>query len=251
MQKRLSITIFIALIILIILGGIVLSTPSTPNYINTGIPETRPIGTSGITIEADAGNITELTIEGTRITNYWQGYYGNVTGVITLDDADNFTLFEWSLGTIEGEIYAANATVSDWSTVRCINLSADYPGYNCTGQSEECLNITEIENAYGMIATDNDGVDETFNGTLGSITIGTITLNNCPMVNLYVNDSSQSTYYWNETMLTINNSETIIYAGIINEDGWAFNNVTRDFQMIVGENKESGASSYYFYAELS
>jgi hypothetical protein len=244
--------IIISVVFLIFIVAIVYAVPNIPNQLTQGTPESRSIDTTEKTVSAYAGNITQLTISSTLVTKRWQGYYGNITGIITLDDANNFTLFDWSLGTIEGEVYAANATVSDWSTIRCINLSADYPGYNCTGQNEECLNITEIENAYGANANDVDGVDETFNETLGSITVGTITLNNCPMVNLYVNDSSQSTYYWNETMLTINNSETIIYAGIVNDDQWGFNNVTWDFQMIVGDNGDDNiATTYNFYVELS
>ena len=55
---------------------------------------------------AYAGNITELNIVGTTITQTWQGFVGNVSGTITLDDSENNTLINWSLGDPEGEVYA-------------------------------------------------------------------------------------------------------------------------------------------------
>jgi hypothetical protein len=230
------------------------SAPYGPTSIDV-VSSTRrtSFGSGSQSTQADAGNVTQLIIETSTVTKRWQGYYGNITGSVTLDDANNWTMFDWGdVPNPKGEVYAANATVSDWSTIRCINLSSTYPGHNCTGQNEACLNVTEIENAYGMTATDSDGVDETFNETLGSITVGTVTVNNCPMVNLYVNSSKQSTYYWNETMLTINNTETIIYASIIHANTYGFNNKTWDFQMIVGDNgDDSLTTTYNFYIELS
>ena len=62
--------------------------------------------------EALAGNVTEITITGFTITQTWQGYFGNITGSITLDDGSGNTLYDWaadaSFSPI-GEIYAANA----------------------------------------------------------------------------------------------------------------------------------------------
>ena len=62
--------------------------PDTLNEVSSG----RWGGTSAISIEAEAGNITELTIDDRRTTQAWQGYYGNITGTITLDDANNYTM---------------------------------------------------------------------------------------------------------------------------------------------------------------
>ena len=61
-------------------------------------------------LQAKAGNVSALVIAHTRVTEAWQGYYGNITGTITLDDADNFTLYNWNLPDPRGEIYASNGT---------------------------------------------------------------------------------------------------------------------------------------------
>src|SRR3989344_7466384 len=60
-------------------------------------PDTVTISSSGrhnnqsdpYVIQAYAGNVTALVISHTRNTEAWQGYYGNITGTITLDDANN------------------------------------------------------------------------------------------------------------------------------------------------------------------
>ena len=238
--------------ILLSLGMTVFAAPNIPDQLSAGTAQSRAINGADKTATAYGSNVTQLTVVGLRVTRRWQGYYGNVSGIITLDDANNWTMYDWSLGATEGEIYAANASSVQWGTIRCINLSSTYRGHNCTGADEACLNITEIESAYGISSGDTDGVDETFNNTLGSIRVGTTTITNCPMVNLYTNDTTKSTYFWNETMLTYNNTETIIFTGVVNDNSWGFNNVTWDFQMIVGDNGlDDSATNYYFYVELT
>jgi len=56
---------------------------------------------------AIAGNVTELAISGYSITQSWQGYFGNVTGTIMLADNSDNVMYNWSLASPEGEIYAS------------------------------------------------------------------------------------------------------------------------------------------------
>ena len=251
-MKKVNVLFGMSIVFLMVLAVFAIAAPNNPESLTEGTAESRSYDRSEKTASAYGSNMTQLTIDDARQTIRWQGYYGNISSSITLDDASNWTLYDWSLGTIEGEVYASIASVCDLITIRCINLSSTYNGYNCSGQGEECLNITEIEIVYGMGSSDNDGVDETFNETLGSLTIGTTTVSDCYMVNLFANDSRQSTFFWNETMLTINNTETIIYASIVNDDVYGYDNTTWDFQMIVGDNGDiAAATNYVFYVELS
>jgi len=236
----------------------VVAYPNNPAEFTTATPERRIVNTSGKTADAWAGNITRITIDDIKITSRWQGYYGNISGAITLDDADNNTLIDWQLGSVEGEIYAANATVSSWSTIHCVNFTSNgtvcpWRNSQVNDQSPSCVNLSKLESFLGISEDDTDGVNETFNSTLGSLAVGIVSLSNCPMVNLYVNDSSRSNT-WNETMLTLNDSsDTLVYAAIVNDDAWGFQNQTTwDFQMIVGDNGDDDTvTTYYFYVELS
>lgn len=254
MKEKIISSIIILLSFLFLSASIVFSTPAGPTTIETVQSNSRDnFGGSAQEIQAQAGNITQLVITTTTATKRWQGYYGNITGEITLDDANNWTMFSWdSISRPEGEVYAANGTVLNWENIICTNLSTELSGYNCTGTNETCLNITMIESNYGMLSGDSDGVDETFNETLSYLLVGTKPLSNCPMVSLYVNGSNPGQGYWNETLLTINNTHTIIYTSIIRSDDYGFNNQTTDFQMIVGEDGDVAAlTTYSFYVELS
>jgi len=204
-------------------------------------------------IQAQAGNVTQLTIFGEQQTDHWVGYFGNITGEIILDNADNWTMYEWAGITYpEGEVYAANDSVTNWGAIMCINLSSNHPGFNCSGQNEECLNVTELETYFGIEADDADGFDETFNRTLAMIMIGEKPLYNCSKTNLYINDTIQNQNDWNETLLTINNTATVIFTAIIQDDMWGFNNQTWDFQiMVTDDGSDEQATTYYMYIELS
>ncbi|MBW2964492.1 hypothetical protein KY363_03455, partial [Candidatus Woesearchaeota archaeon] len=130
--------------------------PEGPTTLNIESTSRRTAVTSP-TLEALAGNVTQLTVAGTTVTQTWQGYYGNVTGTITLDDANNNTMYDWTLASPEGEIYAASATV-DWTSgnVKCYDLDMSDAG------DSSFVTLAELEALYGLAADDIDGIDETF-----------------------------------------------------------------------------------------
>lgn len=199
-----------------------------------------------VQINAQGGNVTQLEINATSLTNRWQGYYGNISGQITLNDAQGNTFYDWSAGSNFapiGNIYAANQSVTDWTDVICLNLTSD-------DVATEGISASILETMYGMGTSDGDGVDETFTGT-EDIVVGSNTLTNCAATNIYTNSSSVAGV-WNETLLTENQTNAVIYATEIEQDTFGFDNRTWDFQMMVGEDGDTaGATTYYFYVELS
>src|SRR3989338_1612834 len=134
---------------------LVFADPYGPNQITRVQDEVGNLSTiPAVQIQAQAGNVTQLIINASVITERWQGYYGNISGAITLDDAQGNTLYDWSAGTgfaPVGEIYAANDTVSNWTDVICVNLTG-----NGTAGSWG-INVTILETMYGMQPTDGDG----------------------------------------------------------------------------------------------
>ncbi len=252
MQARAKLAIVILLVLaLAIFSFTSLADPTGPTLIN-GTPERRTTGidsTTGTPVEAQAGNVTALTINTTRITQRWQGYYGNITGTITLDTADEMTLYSWELANPEGEIYAVNGSATpSWANVECLQFN----------RSVTNTDLTMLQTNLGMSTTDADNVNNTFNMTfVGSFNIGdTNTINsedNCSLVSLHVNDN-QDQLSFNETILIddTNDNNLIIYTALLEQDATGFSGSSLDFQMIVGENGETVESTtYYFYAELS
>lgn len=207
---------------------------------------------AAISRDALAGNITELKITGKSQTRTWQGYVGNVTGTITLDDASNFTLYDWANAEPRGQIYATPNETVVWSNVTCL----DY--YN--GQKN---NLSHMEDVLGLNDTERDGMNETFQYTthdrvyVGSVQI---TENTCPTTYLYQDDAVQTTNF-QEILLTDNTTDgNIIYTALIEDrlpgvltDKNGYNGVAYDFQMLVGENghgTDVATTPYWFYVEL-
>jgi len=247
--KTLRLAVILALLVITAVATLA-TTPTGPDSVIVRRSSTRSdFSEPPKSLNAEAGNLTELEVNITQQTDHWQGYYGNITGVITLDDASNNTMYSWT-GTInaKGNIYATTNTVSNWPQVECMNTT-ERPGFNCTGEDEICLNISSVHSTYGMVDSDGDTVAKTFTST-NKITVDTLTLTNCPATNLYENSTAQSKK-WNETLLTINNTNNLIFAVQLENDKYGFNNQTWDFQIMVAENDAAGTTQYYFYVELA
>lgn len=204
------------------------------------------------TLEAVAGNVTQLTVDGLTVTQTWQGYYGNVTGTVTLDDANNNTMYDWSLASPEGEIYASQAQVT-WTSgnVKCYDLELSDVGYS------DHVTLSELETSLGLASDDIDGVNETFTEgtTYDDFYVGEYHINTaCPETQTYNGSETKDSSSFQEVLLYDNTSNEIVYTAILEEvEPTGFNDQPWDFQMLVGEDGHNGDTStttYYFYVEL-
>jgi hypothetical protein len=235
------------------------STPEGPEQFTISDSGRRTIRTAA-PIDAEAGNVTALVIDDQRITEAWQGYYGNITGTIVLDDANNVTFYDWALPDPTGEIYASNGSSVTWSNVYCINVSQNGTNPIRPGGIVSNINASQIELNFGINVTDLDGLNETFNGTYTDTTgfrVGEITIDvsdGCSYADLYTDESPDSN--WQELLLTDNSS--LIFTALIRENADMYKSAgaeTADFQMLVLENGHYGSEDtttpYYFYVELA
>ena len=195
-------------------------------------------------ITAQGGNITRINITTNTQTGSWQGFAGNITGNIVLDDASGDRFFSWDLFNVSGEIYASRNST--------LNFNKIYPTTNCsvdqllTGISSDRVNRTFIQNF------------NTRNFSVGTIVINSST--SCT-VRPYINSSNQTSTSLFENIIlnaetdnetrfnvTINNT---IYTGILQLDGTAgFDGQFYNFQLLVPVNKTALFNTYAFYAEL-
>ncbi len=197
---------------------------------------TRASSTDAGNNSAMAGNITELTISGSSITQSWQGYFGNVTGTIMLADNGDNVMYNWSLASPQGEIYATNASSVTWDDIQCY---------------DESNNMTEFEQMFGIASGDADGLNETFN------------LNNHP--EFYTNSKhftagqcnstklfdSTGTGTFDEVLLT--DGPSLVFASLLRDNANGFDNNPHDFEMMVledGHGIDTSSTLYYFWAEL-
>jgi hypothetical protein len=214
-------------------------------------------------IPAVAGNVTELNIFGYSVTQSWQGYFGNVTGVITLEDNGGNVMYNWSETSPEGEIYASKNDTIAWGNIQCFNFTATGTYLDDTGNagqtSQYGTNITILENMFNIESDDSDGVDETF--TLSGI--GTherfftsqkeFSEGECMSTRVFSNIDAGEDDKFEEVLLYEPSTYSVIFAGLLNEDEVGFDDNPHDFEMLVledGHGTDTSTDIYYFYVEL-
>ncbi len=193
---------------------------------------------------ANAGNVTYMTLYGYTVTQSWQGYYGNVSGTIQLADNLDKVLYNWSLANPEGEVYASeNGTGIDWGNIACWDMA----------------NNETLETWFNISNDDVDGLNETFsddNTHEDFYTAGThFAPGTCTTAYLFNNTGYQGANTWEEVILT-DGSDVVqtIFTSLIEEGGAVgFDGNNYDFQMIVledGHGTDTDYRDYYFYVEL-
>lgn len=225
--------------------------PDTSTVRDQGRHVNSTVASSGLTVIAQAGNVSEVILTQVRTTQAWQGYTGNVTGTITLDDGSNNTLYDWKLTTPSGEVYASNGTPVSWNDVECINFTSNLTDGNN-------YNLTRLNQGFGINESDLDSFNNTFNASFaGNFKVGNVTIDSndkCVQSTLFVDEAHQSTDFV-EVLLTDNTS--VIFAALLenSQNGYKTGSDLWDFQMIVAQNGHPGfettTTNYYFFLELS
>jgi len=220
------------------------ATPNGADSINVSSNETKG-AVAGYKLNTSGGYITTFNISTTTQNTRWKAFVGQVTGSFTLDDSTGSTIYDWSLTSVAGEIFATrNSSTPSWTDIKCANT-----------------NLTEFENTQMSHTSADDNITKTFNDTthaeffVGAVNI---TLNTCPTLNTYINNATQDSDF-EEILLTDSTNTTleagsIIYSTIMEQDTVGFDGGSYDFQMIVPENGASGYSgstAYYLYVELN
>jgi hypothetical protein len=190
---------------------------------------------------AQAGNVSQLSINATRETNAWQGFYGNISGEIVLADASGNNFYNWTLSDAQpqGEVYASRASDVDWTTI------------NCTNATE----ITAEETFLGKTATDGDSVTNTYTSiSHPGFSVGSTSISNCNSTNAYDSTGGGSNF-WQVLLIdgdTDANSD-VVYTTILDATTQSgFNSLDWNFELLVGENGTNpSVTAYYFYTELS
>jgi hypothetical protein len=201
---------------------------------------------------AEAGNLSELEIVGYSQTKAWQGFYGNVTGVITLEDVNGFRFYDWNSAEPKGEVYASVNNTISWLTVACApTMVADSIGDRY---------LYDWNTLYGINASDYDQINNTYNRTdHPTFYVGSLTQTGCPSTFTFVSDNRQFDNF-PAILLTSDANSTLIYTAILENKTTGvragvngFDGLDHDFQLLVGEDGHLGndaLTTYYFWVEL-
>ncbi len=230
----------------------------------TNISSSHQNATPPGSLDAIAGNVTEITTpEGWGITQAWAGYYGNVSGAIQLADSGNNVLYNWSLSSPEGEVFASTNDSISWNNVQCFNFtsSGTYTDESGNGglTNMHGTNLTILETQYGIESDDLDGVDETFY-LLGIGTHNTFYVNanefiegECPNTRIFDSSGYGNDDNFEEILLYEPTTSSVIFTSLLNEDLPGFDSNPHDFEMIVledGHLTDTVTTLYYFYAVM-
>src|SRR3989338_2276612 len=209
------------------------------------------------------GYIFTMGLTARQQNTRWKAYVGNVTGTLVLDDAQSNTLFQWSLTSISGEVYATRASGSiNWTGINCTwRGEGGVSMYNESNRSVE-----ERENGLLSHTSRDDNITTTFlNANHSAITVGAriIGKNECFSLQTYINDAAQGftdsdTANFTQVILydcTNTTNGNVVYETKIENDKTGYrSDSTYDFQIALPENGATGFTSstaYYFYVELS
>ena len=190
----------------------------------------------------DGGQIITMNLNLEQQNDAWKAYVGNISGTYVLKNSNNFSIYEWPLGTtIEGEVYfSRNGSV------------------NFTNGAISCATTSEMgadNTFFGFLSSATDSVNGTFNSTnhtsfqVGDNAIGQ---NTCPAIALWINNTGQTpspSATFQEVALHDGNN--MVYTSIINNNEWGFDNTTKyDYQAILPENRSGSGTEYFFYLEV-
>jgi hypothetical protein len=216
------------LIIAIIVAVIAFATAATAA--TTGMTVSHVANDTATVASADSvvaigGNITNIDVDATLQSSNWAGFFGDVTGTLTLAGASN-TFYSWgSINT--GYILFANASTVNWA------------GGIAAGNG---ATITAEDTATGLTGL-TDSISNTFTDTtdLSGATIGvTVGLGSPVSAN-----STSTGQDWPTYLLTA--GSTRLYGTTINQTGLDYAGNAADFQLLV----PTGASrTYYVFADL-
>jgi len=233
--------IFLLLIILALILLInktpVLAVPqgATITYNYTENASARPADSH----TAAGGSFTTLVLNVTSQTSKWKAYVGNVTGKLTLDNANNFTIYDWDLTTVQGEVYVSRNDSVTFSSLACANDG----------------NMSAEENFLNINSSSDDSISNTFNETIHKSFViggtGTIENSTCYAIATYVNDTAQppdENATFQEVLLS--DGQNLVFTAILENEQQGFDISNYDFQLIVPDDPGETSTTYYFYAEL-
>lgn len=189
------------------------------------------------------GAIHTIRLNAEQQDSKWKAYVGNVSSTFVLDDANDYSIYQWTLDSFSGQVYIARNNAIAWGSVGCASAANK---------------VTE-DTSINHLSTAADSVNRTFsqqihnNLTVGSTFIGN---NSCYSTVTWQNDANHqlnSSAPFQELLLW--DGDDMIYTVFVENDkvGYRADGTTYDFQAIVPDDGTGSnpALTYYFYLELS
>lgn len=180
-------------------------------------------------VNAQGGNVTAVNVSSNQTTSKWQGYWGNVSGALTLGDG-SAVFYDWSTATFQA-VYASPGNNIDWTTVSDLSGAAAREGKDTD---------------YGFTSTDADSINRTMSGA-GCSAGGVFTAAD----GVFSYNSTGGNSDW-QTCLGEDGGtaldDTVFGTNIVQNGGDAYNGQLVQYQLMVPVIAAN--DDYYFYLEV-
>ena len=280
-MKHIRFALILALMTLFFVAGVIANPYNVFGAQNTQINTSRLAPYNASNHSAYAGNVTELNIYGYSVTRAWQGYFGNVTGVITLSDSASNVMYNWSVTSPRGQVYAStNGSGITWTQLQCFNYTALGSFASDAAQAGNTslngMNLTQLQAMFNINSSgfngsikssrDEDSVDRTFTyRSDGADSDGRghrlfyanylqFDEGECWATRIYGPGGAQTIDIFEQVLMYEPESKSVVFTSLLNEDVLGFDGRHHDFQMLVledGHGTNTATTTYYFYIELA
>ena len=228
-MKKLSVVLIAALFLIVSAAAASAAVKNATVTINQEYNGTEAQPVPG-NATAGGGNVTDLDLLSESITASWHGFYGEVNGNISLENAAGNKLYQWAGNESGGEMFASLSAAVAWATIQAENDCTTDEAYTGTGSDR-------VNNTF--IASNNTAF------TVGGTNIAVST--SC-RTNTFVNSAAQTASF---EEVILDDTTNIVYTGLLESDVTGFDGSTHDFQIIVPDNRTDPTPLlYYFYVEL-
>ncbi len=273
MNNKKTISLLLSVLMTLATAALVWAAPSiepTQPTTMTYVTNSTIGGQSGMSQAHQRGYIHYVNIDESAPTQKWKAYVGNISGEYALQDASGNAIYDWSITSITGELYATKEAPSggsgifqggipDWTSVSCANstmISEEEDSFNHTTADEDSYTNTFKNGNNFNLTTFYAGEQQvTDSSVVGGAATG------CYGAYMNVNNADQYTNF-QEVVLTDGElvdegggdyNFNIVYAALLENNENGFDNVPYDFQILLPEDGADGATTvttYYFYIEL-
>lgn len=272
-------TIVMMVLMLASIVAVYAINPSQPDGMHVGGSGTRQ-EINGTVQNRTRGYIYYAEVNQSQVSDKWVAYVGNISGSYAMMSEDGYKLYEWSIVTLTGEVYATKESgrptvdtdlygggIPDWSSVECANssiINREAFEFNHTSNDEDNLNLTFTDVGF---TTPSFYVGEQLVTDSGK-TIGDEN-RNCSGINLFTlsNDPGDTGggRNWTEVILTDGSKEDstntpwggeqydVLYAALIENNSVGYNGQNYDFQIMLPQSGVAGSVdniAFYFFVEL-
>ncbi len=231
---------YLAIFAILLVGAlsfVCAATPTGPSSLNVTLNETWSGPSTGGEVNISGGFVSSMNVSSTAQNKHWKAFVGWVSGSFTLDDSSDSSIYDWSISSIGGQVYASrNASTVDWGNIGCAS------GAEIVAEDVALEHLGEDNISSTFFAT-NTGTY-----TVAGVTVG---IGDCFAIRSYVNNVSQGASF---EEFILHDDSNVVFATEIEDAIAGYDGASYDFQMIVPQNGNESVvenTPYYLYVEIN